>query len=280
MVDMGADSGASNAPSVSFIVLSYARPANIQRFVDAILRAAPHYRVIVCNNQPNIDIRSFLRTGDARLDTIQRQERWGPISRYHLARAAPGDYFVSLDDDVFLTPNQINLLVGCLVADPARAHGIWGENFQHDSDRIVMQSGIHGRTCDVSVLNCAYAFTKTHVERVFGFLRTLGMDNLREVGPGDDILISRAAPRPPVCHDLGVIEFCPSTSQEGVARYRSQDFTARRARLWRRLQMLESVLDTPENGTGIEVEFLGSSNFRHHLLQINSIISGSTASGD
>ncbi|MGY8960208.1 MAG: glycosyltransferase family 2 protein, partial [Alphaproteobacteria bacterium] len=171
MVDAGADGGPSGAPSVPFIVLSFARPANILRIVESILRAAPHYRVIVCNNQPNIDIRSFVRSGDARLDLIQRQERWGPISRYHLARAAPGDYFVSLDDDVFLTPNQINLLVGCLVADPARAHGVWGEIFQAEDDRVVIQSGIYGRTCDVSVLNCAYAFTRAHVERVFGFLQ-------------------------------------------------------------------------------------------------------------
>jgi hypothetical protein len=280
MVDAGADYGASGPPSVTFIVLSFARPANIQRIVDAILCAAPHYRVLVCNNQPNIDIGSYVRCDDARLDLIQRKEKWGPISRYHLARAASGELFVSIDDDVFLTPAQVNLLVGCLVADPARAHGVWGEIFQAEGDRMVIQSGIHGQTCDVSVLNCVYAFTRDHVERVFGFLRALGMESLKEVGPGDDILISRAATLPPVCHDLGAIEFCPSASQEGVARFRSQNFTARRARLWRRLQQLESVLDTPENGNEIESAALGSLDFRRHLLRINSIISGAVARGE
>ena len=247
--------------SVTFIVLSYARPGNIQRIIDAILGSDVCHRVIVCNNQPRTDLRDYLACDDDRLDLHPQTEEWGPIRRYHLAREAPGDYFISIDDDVFLTSEQINRLAGFLVADPLRPHGVWGEMFSTEGSRMTVHSGVHGKNCEVSVLNCVYAFTKAHVGRIFGYLQALGVENLREIGPGDDILVSRAASLSPLCHDLGEIEFCSSASQEGVARFRSGNFTARRMRLWRRLQQLDAAAD-------IAI----APPFQQHLKRINSVL--------
>ncbi|MBT5109735.1 MAG: glycosyltransferase [Rhodospirillaceae bacterium] len=274
------------APFVTFILLSFARPRNLQRIVDTLLKADSCRRVIVSNNQPKIDIRDFLKSADDRVEIIQQDVAWGPVNRYHIARNCPGDFFVSIDDDVFLTPAQIDRLVGELVTDPSRPHGVWGQLLRVDPDKINLFSGVHRINREVDVLNCVYAFTKAQVRRCFELLDLLRLKDLREIGPGDDIFISMSGDQAPFCHDVGPIDLCPSHDQEHVARFCSDNFDARRLRLWRRLQTAASVkpdasvlskmlLGMVEGSANDEA----SATFRRHLINLNSIVdttSGST----
>jgi hypothetical protein len=272
-----------HSPEVTFILLSFARPRNLARIVESILRAESRGRIIVCNNQPAIDIRDYLDSGDDRLEIIQTDAVWGPIKRYHIARERPGPFYVSIDDDIFLTPSQIDQLVNALIADPSRAHGVWGQILQIDSGKFNLTSGVHNKNCAVSNLNCVYAFTKTHVRRYFELLEILGMSNLREIGPGDDIFLSFSGAQEPLCHNFGPIEVCPSYNQAGVARFQSENFTTRRIRLYRRLQ----ALSAPEMDAAVlEKTFTALANgaatsaFRRHLKNLNSIIATELGQSD
>jgi hypothetical protein len=273
------------APFVTFILLSFARPQNMQRIVDTLLKAESCRRIIVSNNQPATNIQDHLKCTDDRVEIFQQDTVCGPINRYHIARNCPGDYFVSIDDDVFLTPTQIDRLVEELVADPSRPHGVWGQLLHADHDNLSLVSGVHRVNREVNVLNCVYAFTSVQVRRCFELLDMLGLQDLREIGPGDDIFISMSGGRTPLCHDVGPITLCHSYDLKGVARFRSNNFGARRLRLWRRLQTVASAEPDAAVLSATLVRMMeGRTNdepsmtFRRHLNALNSIIAATSKS--
>jgi hypothetical protein len=223
-------------PRATFIILSYARPRNIQRILDDILASRSCEHIVLSNNNPDIDIHDHIvRDQPGRVTVVQQKEHWEPVIRFMLARDMPGDYFVCIDDDLFLTPAQIDALVDHLHADPSVPHGVWGERIKKTDDTFRIDRGLHNIDGEVDVLNRAYAFTRRHVQRYFELLALIGVRQPRKLGRGDDQVLSFSGAHKPMCHDLGPIENCPTADQDGIALWRQKGFYEERMKLYVKL---------------------------------------------
>jgi hypothetical protein len=224
--------------AVTFILLSYARPQNIQRIIDAIMKAESCDRIILSNNNPHIDILKYIDPAPEVLEVIQQREKWEPVKRFVIARECESEFFVCIDDDLFLTSRQIDLLVEQLRADPSVAHGICGERVQLVGKRYKLNLGITNFSGEVDVINRAYAFTRHHVQQFFELMEYLGVQDPRQLGRGDDILLSFSGAGRPRCHDLGPLESCPTSDQEGIALWREKGFFEQRVKKFGKLSRL------------------------------------------
>ena len=94
------------------ILLSYKRVRNIQPIVRSLLKASCVGKVIVSNNNPDLRLDDWLRLRDDRVQVIDQPVRRFPGVRFELARQDGGEYFLTLDDDVFLFPRQCSTPTG------------------------------------------------------------------------------------------------------------------------------------------------------------------------
>jgi hypothetical protein len=230
---MRKDRETENGKSADFIILSYARPQNMQRLLDAILNSRSCGKVVLSNNNPAIDILDYVDPSPESLEIIQQKEKWEPVKRFCIAREIQSEYFVCIDDDLFLTTAQIDQLVDRMIAEPDVPHGVWGAQFGFEPDgpntvRPRLESGVHNYSGEVRLINRAYAFTRKHVERFFELMEFLGIEDPRDLGPADDILLSYSGTGRPKCHDLGPLENCPTSDQEGIAVWKEQGFFEKR----------------------------------------------------
>lgn len=230
------DAVRSPASSATFVQLSYARPGNIQRIVDTVLQARCCGRLILSNNNPDIDILDFIEPDPERFEILQQTERWGAVKRFSIAREAGGEFFLCIDDDLFLTVDQIDTLFDRLRAYPAVPHGIWGAKAEIGTAPtgqpvLKLERGVRRKDTEVRIINRAYAFTRLHLERFFALMGRLGIDDPRALGPADDILLSYCGEGRPRIHDLGALEDCPTSDRQGIALWREPGFAELRARL-------------------------------------------------
>ena len=210
--------------TATFILLSFARPQNIQRIIDVIRKANCCGRIILSNNQPDIDIFDYIAPSLDRLEVIQQEVKWDPIKRFMIARECGEKYFMCIDDDIFLSSHQIDQLFSRLVLDPSIPHGIWGELYERADGQIKIRQGMRNISRQVSVLNRVYAFTRDHVVRMFELMEILGISDPRNLKRVDDVLLSFAGVGSPQCHDLGTIKDCPTSDQVGIALWQEDKF--------------------------------------------------------
>ncbi len=220
------------------ILQSYKRPWNIDPMIKMLLRFDCVERVIVSNNNPNAVIRYPL--SDNRIIIINQSQRY-PASKFAmiaLEESQKGsEYFLCIDDDLLLFPDQIATLMRALIDDPSVPHGLVGQR--------VIDNGewMHHLTGDVPVdiLNRVYAFTADHVYRYAEVLQGLGYDSEEAMAMlpfGSDIVLSRSGPRKPRIHDVGRLLDCPTNAKPGIARFKEKDFDAFRRSLWQQLSHL------------------------------------------
>ena len=220
------------------VILSYLRPQNILRIVEQLDLSSQVARIVVSNNNPDIDLAPLLAAGP-KLTLIQQPRRFGPSKRFEIAVQDPADFFICIDDDLFLSHLQIDQLLHALVRDPRIPHGIWGERFDWSPGGLRLRRGIHGIDAPVDIVNRCYGFTKQHATRFFRLAGLLGRPpESVELGPGDDILLSFTGNALPRCHDLGAFEDCPTSNDPSIAVWRKPDFYPRRGRLLQQLLRL------------------------------------------
>lgn len=223
-----AASPARSVPSdvpLTVVLLSYRRGRNLPLQLHLCLQTPGVERVIVSHNDPSrapppIPV-------DPRVRLIVQPRDAGPIERYRVLREERGPWFLALDDDLFLSPPQMQALARALAAEPSVPHGIHGQLFVSGSfrDNVTRDDG------EVDLLNRVYAFSRAHLQRYFDLLRELGVereDELRRID--DDIVLAFAGKGRPRIHDLGPIVDCPSERRPG-ALWRRRDALQRRTRL-------------------------------------------------
>jgi hypothetical protein len=214
--------------SVAVIVLNYKRPQNIGAIVRAAREGLPSASIFVLDQAESDDLH---QRGD-----IPWPEVWlkrsgannGPGARIALAGRLPYDHYLAIDDDTFLTPAQMAALAQRLARDPDRAHGIWGQRLEAHEAGVYYRHAISRVDAEVSILNMVYAFTRRQAHDAIALAARIGLADLRAAGPCDDIILSAASPKPPLCHDLGDLNRCASSDEPGIAQWRASDFGARR----------------------------------------------------
>ena len=88
-------------------------------------------QIVLSNNNPHIDILDYVHPAPGVLTILQQKERWEPVKRFCIAREMQSQFYACIDDDLFLTSDQIDSMVEGVAADPGVPHGVWGERIQH-----------------------------------------------------------------------------------------------------------------------------------------------------
>jgi hypothetical protein len=223
------------------ILLNYKRPQNIGRLVDAAraaLAAAPIF-LLDQGGDPAFRERADIAWREVSYERAAVNR--GAGARIPLAAAQPFDLWLAIDDDTFLTPAQIAALAERLAAEPDRAHGVRGERLEYENGDFRFRTSLQIVDAPLSVLNQVYAFSRAQAQRAMALAATLGWPSWDAIGPIDDILLSCAADKPPLCHDLGPFELCPTADTPGIAVWTSGDFRERRADAARRLLARQAI---------------------------------------
>jgi hypothetical protein len=223
------------APSLAVIILNYKRPQNIGTITCAAREALPEAMIFVFD-QADVDTLRDRTDVDWSDVWLQRAKvNRGAGARVPLAARLPFDQYIAIDDDTFLTPAQIARLAEHLRDEPDRAHGICGERLELNEGLIRFRTSMARIDAPLSNLNQVYAFSRSQAAAAIDLSARIGFTSWQDLGVGNDILLSCASAKPPLCHDLGAIEECPTNNQPGIAVWRSDGFRERRAELARNL---------------------------------------------
>ncbi len=229
------------APSLAVIILNYRRPQNIGRIVAAAREALPEAAIFILDQAEADDLKA---RDDVAWDEVWLQRALvnkGAGARVPLAASLPFEHFLAIDDDTFLTPRQIAALVDRLRADPDRAHGVFGQRLEPFEGSVGLRNELSRIDAALSILNQVYAFSRSHAAAAIELSARVGFASWDAVGPTDDIFLSCALAKPPLCHDLGAIEVCPSWNQRGVAVWRTDGFLNVRLEVCHRLVLAKAI---------------------------------------
>jgi hypothetical protein len=221
----------ARGPSCTVVLASFRRMANLTPIVRSVLRLGCVARVLVTNNNPAVKLGRRLRLRDPRLEVVEQPVARPPGIRFDLALEQPGERFLVLDDDLFLAPHALALLLAALERDPSVVHGVQGEIF----DPVGRRCAPAVRYVDqrVHVLNRVYCFTKAHLVEYHRLAADLAERGFGSVGLWDDVLLSAAGDGHAQVHRVGFWPDCPSGIDRKTAVFLSGDgFRAERMRVF------------------------------------------------
>jgi hypothetical protein len=222
------------------IILSYKREQNIPIIVDTLLAMDDVDHVIVSNNNPDVDLSVLLsnKLECFKFELIQQDCRCHCIKRFEIAIDLDYDYFICIDDDVFLTQNQIQFLLDSVKANPLVPHGFNGQLECFEQDCLFLHGGVGFENHPIDVLNNGYFFTKKHAVKMFFLASELGIDAMSDAVFIDDVLLSFSGEGKPICHYIGEIKTCPSSELTGIATYKENNFDAIRMDAYLKLKAI------------------------------------------
>ncbi len=155
---------------------------------------------------------------DPRLLLIDQPDHVKPGIRFMLARDEPSDLYVTIDDDIFLTPSQLRLLAGTLATQPESPHGLFGKILRGKSFPPWPFVPANPRARPrVDILNCVYAFTREHLDEYFRLAAAVGIEEHAQFANGEDIVLSFSGRARPQIHDFGAVVMCASSTLAGIA---------------------------------------------------------------
>lgn len=215
------------------IILSYKRPWNIHLICRTILELQNVKKLILSNNNPDIDIENYLKFKDERLVVINQLNHTGCGKRFELAKKEKSHFFLCIDDDLFLDANQTRSLMEKLINDTSRPHGLCGQRVVMKNDSINLINEIGGNV-PIEILNRAYFFTKEHVTKFYDLIDSCKID-APDVDSCDDILISFSGTDKPIIHNVGNYYDCPTSDEWGIATWTLDGTNDRRSRVLKKL---------------------------------------------
>lgn len=223
------------------ILLNYKRVRNLEPMVRSLLRCDFVEKILVSNNNPVYRIADWIRLRDERLRLTDQPRETVSSIRFRIACEEPGPWFLAIDDDVFLYPQQVKRLFEELIARPSAPHGIQGENFVGEGTPgtfLGWKVNIHHYEGQVDDINTCYAFTREHALEADRLARCLGLD-LANIHFGSDVILSASGRERPFIHHVGKVLHCLSQHRQGVATWTMQGFFPRRVQLFRALRELK-----------------------------------------
>jgi hypothetical protein len=230
-------------PPLAVILLSYKRPKNIEWLVRSYLQCSFVAKVVVSNNNPEVDLERLAPIlADPRVELIRQAVPTKQGVRFTLAaeRADQYGYFASPDDDCFLYPHQIRRLHAELLEAPQVPHGIAGEVRRKVLDMATypFDVGMRGDR-EVDHLTDYYLFTGAQARTALEIYREMGWDDPSRLGNGEDIALSFSGAGKPRVHEVGRRLRCNSAWAAGIATWSThQNFFAERVMIHGKLRKL------------------------------------------
>ena len=199
--------------------------------------------MIVSNNNPDVDLTAWL-PARPRVELLQQPRHARSGLRFLIAARTDADHFVSVDDDLFVTAEQIDRLLAHLADEPGVPHGgPWGQRLvRMPNGRIAWRGPLYPDQ-RVDVLNRMYAFTREHARRFVALAARLGEPDPATMGPIDDVVLSHCGATRPLAHDLGPWEDCPSSHDADIAIWRQPGFVEARNAAIGRLRAMARARD-------------------------------------
>lgn len=256
LVRLGLRIQLSGSEKATVIILSYKRVDNIQRMLTSVLPCGFVDRIIVSNNNPDVDITRLITHRDPRLEIIQSEEHKSASYRYEVARACNSEYFICIDDDVFPDPWQLRKMFACLLRNSGSPVGSKGEIYDHyrkEFRQISPRSLFAGDlTRPVDVILHIYVFTRKHLERYFEIVLAIGETN-EAIHSSEDVIISFTGDDLPTFLDVGDMPACSSRDDPDIATYQRPGFMSYRLKLYQKLIFLGKHQSSIRRLSGSEV---------------------------
>jgi hypothetical protein len=101
-------------------------------------------------------------------------------------------------------------------------------------------------TREIEVLNRVYACSPAQARAAIALAARIGYARWHDVPSCEDVILSYAAPKMPLCHDLGPIEDCPTSNDPGIAIWRRPGFVETRYKILLALEDLQSREGRPK----------------------------------
>ena len=221
------------------VLLSHNRPQNMALLVEAALSNRFVQRVIVSNSNLKVRMRDWVTSKDPRLHITDETSPTQPGHRMVLAKQTGAEYIFSIDDDIFLAPEQWKRLFEFLLADEECPHGIAGDVYcpQMECVNGLLFDHLSGRDMEVDVLTGVYAFTSEHLRRVFDLAARIGVSDLSQLRNGEDILLSFSGKKRARIHAMKPALLCASGCLPGVALWKTDDgFWGERISVFRKVR--------------------------------------------
>ena len=205
----------------------------MQRLLETVSLCENVTSIIISNNNPKVNIHDWVKTKDERVLLINQERQKGSGVRWAVANKQSSKYYIAIDDDVFMKPNQLHSLFNELKNEPDRPHGLFGSiynnpNSYSEDNRLYQKQNNIG----VDVLHQVYAVTDVHVARyikLFDYILSNALDIAKTIEAfADDILLSRCGQNKPTIHDVGEVEECETYCSDNIALCKRPDFNARR----------------------------------------------------
>lgn len=219
---------------VTAYVANFHRPQNIALIVRSLLACPSINRIIVSNNNPASHLARWFHPSSDHVTILQHDTAQSCSMRHVHLNAFPSPFYLIIDDDLFLLPNQIEGVLKELRADPSRPHGLFGQ--QRDGEGFRM--GMQRLNQDIDVISRMYAFTAAHHENFFRVAAEAGMPEGHpdwSLSSFDDVILSFTGTKKPRMHDVGPLVDCPSQGAKSVATWRTNGFFERRDSVYRQL---------------------------------------------
>lgn len=211
-------------PVFTAIIPAYKRPQNIRPIVESLLRTPEVKKVIISNNNCRVDLSRWFRSSDLRVTIIEQVIDRPPLIRQEIALRDDGQYFIVVDDDLFLLPSQISTLCRAQIADSSSPHAAVGEVYDSWMDR--MHHHVTDYSGFIDIVNRAFTFTRGHLDVYFALRDQLasGTLSLRAIELADDVITSFSGTRRPRTHAIGSFLTCPTSGTVGIAAWRTDGF--------------------------------------------------------
>jgi hypothetical protein len=160
--------------AISAVLLSWRRPGNIERIVHTLQKSRLIKEVLVWNNNPEITLTGIAAT------LINSSHNFFPFARYCLVPLARHPLIWFQDDDLLISPEQLESIFSAYERAPQRIYGCRGRNLVEGrySTRLV-----HGE-CDI-ILGQTMLF---HKQLLYPLMPALYA--LAPMERGDDIAFS------------------------------------------------------------------------------------------
>ena len=231
----------STDKKLTVLLLSYKRIRNMEPIVRSLLRCECIGKIILSNNNPEYRIREWVTQTSDRLVCIDQTEHKGCAERYEIAKEEDVEYFCSIDDDIFLYPQQVTLLFEHLIRNPSVVHGIFGQKILDIDAYDPKEAFVHSITNteeSVDFLSQVLFFTRDHLRRYHETIRALYLDTpegMRSLTWADDMVLSMSGNESPRCHTIGQYATCTTESTHGIALWVTPGFFHYRRQLCRHL---------------------------------------------
>ena len=216
-----------DTPHKVTVLLTYYHPErmnHIDSLVRNFLKCTFVEKIVITNHNPNIKIEKKINVRNDRLICINQDVRRGNGYRWRVANTLDGEYFIVIDDDVLLFPDQLKMLFQHLISEPAIPHGYTGQlHLRNDDFEYHERENI-----EVDYLCELYAVSKYHVkryaeiERILSDQETALVDFVERFA--DHIVISQTTAHNPKIHKISRLLRSETFKTPGIATHKDEHF--------------------------------------------------------